>query len=394
MAYPLFLNDIVKLGAHPSDSLHRSKVMLTESSPERLKFLLYFAGRLKLLSPIGKGWRKGENFQSFLKEEPGQLWKQFFDVFMEDNGWDELPMVIKLKTMGDRPCPSEVRKFLLESLKEGETYQEFSLRLKEENHNFYRRGGTWLIRREKRKPDWEELEGRIINLFLRELKWLSILKDGEAVEFTEEGKALLEGKAPSLTREKPLVKPDFEVLLPFNADQEDLFFLETIAEPVSVQGLYIYRITRESILRALERGAKAKEILEYLNAWGPVPENIRENILRWGARFSKIRLRFGIILEVEDSPLLQELMHIKKLKQVMTPINSRYALVNVEDIDEVRKALRSGDYYAEVPPSWEGKKILFLTPEEARALKRVLSQSLEELNYPLNLIIEEVLEKI
>ncbi len=394
MVYPLFINDIVKLGAHPSDSLHRSRVMLTDPSPERLKFLLYFAGRLKLLSPIGKGWRRGEKFQAFLREDPGRWWSEFFRVFMKEDGWDELPMVVKLKTMGARPCPSEVRRFLLKNLREGETSGEFSRRLKEENPNFYRRTGNWIIRRERRRPEWEELEGRIINLFLRELKWLSILKDGDSVEFTGEGRALLEGKIPELKREKPLVKPDFEVLLPLNAEQEALFFLETVAEPVSAQGFYIYRITRESILGAMEKGTKAKEILRQLGSWGPVPENIRENILRWGARFSKIRLRFGIILEVEDSPLLQELMHIKKLRQVMTPINSRYALVNVEDIEEVRKALRSGDYYAEVPSSWEGKRILFLSPEEARALKRVLSQSLEELKFPLNLIIEEVLEKI
>ncbi|GEM_PF-2487972 len=394
MAYPLFINDIVKLGAHPSDSIHRSRVVLTDPSPDRLKFIVHFASSLGLLASFGKGWRKGEKFEAFLRDDPALWWKRFFQSFVEDDGWDELPMVVKLKTMGERPCPSRVRKFLLESLKEGETPGEFSSRLREENPEFYRKGGTWTIRRERRTPEWEELEERVINLFLKELKWLSILKDGEVVEFTEGGKSILEGKVPKLTQEKPLVKPDFEVLAPFNTYPGELFFLENIGEPVSSEGVYIYRITRESILKALEGGLKAREVLDRMETWGPVPDNIRENILRWGARFSKIRLRFGVILEVEDSPLLQELMHIKKLRQVMTPINSRYAFLNVEKVEEVREILRSGDYYAEIPPGWEGKKILFLTEEEAGTLKRVLRESIEGLKFPFNLIIEEVLEKL
>ncbi len=394
MAYPLFLNDIVKLASHSADSPHRLRTPLSSSSAERLKFLIFLAEKLGILSSMGNGWRAGKRFSQFLEGEPGLWWKEFYDAFLREDEWDELPLVVKLKSMGERPSPSQARAFILKNLREGETQEEFSLRLKRKFPDFYRRSGTWKLRKGGITPSWEELEGRIISMIIRELQWINVLHQGESINFTEGGKALKKGEIPELSVERPLAKPDFEVIAPLNVHHRDIFFLEKVAEPLSAQQVYTYRLSRDSVMKAMESGMKPGEIVERMEEWSPLPENLRENILRWGARFSKIKLRFGVVIEVEDPHLLQELMHLRRLKDLLIPLSPKYALTKTENMEEVRRLLRSGEYYAEIPREWDGKKLLFLSKEEAEALKKFLQPRVDELKFPYNVIIEEVMEKL
>ena len=394
MVYPLFLNDIIKLASHPSSPLHRLKTPLSNPSAERLKFIVFLAERLNVLSSMGTGWISGERFNELLEGKPGQWWAEFLNAFLEENDWDELALSVKLKSMGNRLSPSRARKFIIENIREGETAREFSSRLKEKAKDFYRKTGGWILKRQGREAEWEELEEKIIVAVIKELRWLAILKGEEPLAFTQEGKLLLEGKIPEVPLEKPLVKPDFEIIAPLNTHPGDIFFLEKVAEPVSSHGVYTYRITRDSVMRAIETGIETHRIVKRLEEWGTVPENLRDNILQWGARFSRIKLRFGVVIEVEEPHLLKELMHISKLKGLILPLNSKYALVRTENLEEVRRILRTGEYYSEVPGEWDGKRIVFLTSKQAEALKKFLKERVEELKFPFNVIIEEVIEKL
>ena len=87
-------------------------------------------------------------------------------------------------------------------------------------------------------------------------------------------------------------------------------------------------------------------------------------------------------------------MHISKLRELLLPLNSKYALVKTENLEEVRRILRTGEYYSEVPREWDGKRIVFLTSKQAEALKKFLKERVEKLKFPFNVIIEEVIEKL
>ena len=101
-----------------------------------------------------------------------------------------------------------------------------------------------------------------------------------------------------------------------------------------------------------------------------------------------------MVIEVEAPHLLQELMHLRRLKDLLIPLSPKYALTKTENMEEVRRLLRSGEYYAEIPREWDGKKFLFLSKEEAEALKKFLQHRVDELKFPYNVIIEEVMEKL
>jgi len=394
MDYPLIINDIVRLGAHPSDFFHRAKNLNINYPKKKLDFILSIANEAELLSVAGKGWRKGKRFSQLLKGNVGRYWYLLYSTFLETESWDELPLVVNLKSMGERETPGGARKFVISELQEGEPKEAFKRRLREKYPEFYRKGGVWKLRREKRTPEWEELEGPLIDLILKELEWLNILDSGEKIKFTQAGKDIIKGKIPDFIFEKPVVKPDYEVIARVKIHPGDLYFLERVAEPVSCDGIYIYRISRQSVLSLIEKGQKPEDILKAMRNWGELPVNLEENIKTWGARFSKLKLKFGIVVEFESTYLLKEVLQIKEIGEILRPVGEKTAIAKVEDMAKLKKLLRSNDYYAEVPRKWESKKILYLNEEERKVLKKVLTDSLEELKFPYNLTIEEIIDKL
>ncbi len=393
MDYPLIINDIVRLGAHPSDFLHRDKNLILNLSEDRFEFVLSLAEEAGLLSTVGKGWRKGENFTELIEGKVGKYYNQLISVFLNSQRWDELPHIIRLKAMGEREAPNKARTFLFSSLREGERRAAFIRRIREENPNFYRKGGIWKLRRERKKPLWDELETKLIDLFLKELEWLNVIKNDENIEFSSLGKEIMNGREPEFQFEKPLVKPDYEVVAGFAIHPKSLYFLETIAEPVSCDGIYIYRISKETITNIIEKGMNPKEILKILKSWG-APDNLKENIKIWGARFSKIKLRFGGIIEFEDPYLMKEILGIEGIKDIIKPIDEKYGLITIDNLEKLKKHLKAENYYAEIPKSWKVKKILYLSEEEKEVLKGILSKLSPELNFPFNVVIEEILERL
>jgi len=393
MDYPLIINDIVRLGAHPSDFLHRDKNLILNLSEDRFEFVLSLAEEAGLLSTVGKGWRKGENFDELIEGKVGKYYNQLISVFLNSQRWDELPHIIRLKAMGEREAPNKVRISLFSSLREGEPRSDFIRRIREENPDFYRKGGIWKLRRERKEPLWDELETKLIDLFLKELEWLNVIKNDKNIEFSSLGKEIMNGREPEFQFEKPLVKPDYEVVAGFAIHPKSLYFLETIAEPVSCDGIYIYRISKETITNVIEKGMNPEEILKILKSWG-IPDNLKENIKIWGARFSKIKLRFGGVIEFEDPYLMKEILGIEGIKDIIKPIDEKYGLVAIDNLEKLKKCLRAENYYAEIPRSWKIKKILYLSEEEKEVLKGILSNLSPELNFPFNVVIEEILERL
>lgn len=394
MDYPLILNDIIRLGAHPSDFFHRAKHLNFNYSKERFDFILTLAQESELLSIAGKGWRKGRNFEDLLRGNVGKYWKILFETFLTTDAWDELPLVIKLKAIGNREPPSNTRRLIINNLRDGEKRSEYIERIRNNFPDFYRKGGLWKLRRERREPTWEELEEPLINLILKELEWLNLLRPGEVIEFTPSGKEIIKGKELKFFFEKPVVKPDYEIIAGIKTHPRDLFFLERIAEPISCDGIYIYRISKETVISLIEKGLKANEILKSMESWGELPDNLRENIKIWGARFTKIKLRFGIMVEFENSYLMKEVMKLEGMKEILKPVGERFAIARIEDIEKLKKLLRAGDYFAEIPGKWSTKKILYLNNEEKEVLKKVLQDATENLKFPFNVIIEEIIERL
>ncbi len=80
--------------------------------------------------------------------------------------------------------------------------------------------------------------------------------------------------------DKFIVETNFEIIVEPFIRPDIIFWLALIAEPLTIQTISIFRITKESIYRSFAYGIKKDEILEFLTSHSrhPVPEIVSEGI--------------------------------------------------------------------------------------------------------------------
>ena len=148
-----------------------------------------------------------------------------------------------------------------------------------------------------------------------------------------------------------MVQPDFEVIVYLdNVAPMQLSFLERIAERVQIQShMARYRLTRESVYQALERGVVLDDLLNSLTTGAGValPQNVSATLRDWGAQRDKVTLyRFARLLEL-PSQMARDALLSNGIAG--TPIGERYIRVGEENIT-TRKAIKI-DYTMPLPPA-------------------------------------------
>ncbi len=398
MTFPVFLHDVARLGAHPHDlfSQHQRRTVINHSKVY-LEFILTLANELELLVKYERGWGKGRKFDELLQGDVVELWQRFYRTFMSSKEWDELRYVIKLSSIGERMEPAKVRQFVLEQAMGTDSFEKLVEKVQSSMPEFYRKldDPNWKVRREKRNPSWEELELPLLKIVLDELAWLGIvsLENGQ-IKLTPEGKKLVDGDRPSISLAKPVVKPDYEIIVPKNVHPSIIYFLEKIGDRSSEDSVFIYRIDSFTIQRAIESGMDTKQILEEMESWGLLPQNVTENVKTWASRFSRIKMRFGVLMEFEEPSLMKEVLSSRSLEKYIQPITDRLALVKASDMKKVVDLLKVKGYFTEVPKEWTEKRVLFLSREEALLLEKVLESVKYELKFPQNTIVDDIIERL
>jgi hypothetical protein len=177
-----------------------------------------------------------------------------------------------------------------------------------------RRG--WLTHRE----GWYMVEGGFIRSMLIEpLYWLGLVHIGQyggttAFKFATTAVTIMQG-GPLLDQEEPagrlLVQPNFELVALAPVAEGLLVTLDGFAERISLEHVAQYHLSRNSVTRAIQRGAKVATIIETLTraADGEIPQNIRYSLEEWERQARRVEIWPEVtLLEVAESTLLDELM--------------------------------------------------------------------------------------
>ena len=161
----------------------------------------------------------------------------------------------------------------------------------------------------KQRQEWLKCERQWLEKALTTwLYYLGIielgLSEGKPVSFrlTPLGKQVLHPELEERARESNssspqptwIVQPNFEIVVYLSAiNSQQLAFLERHAERVKVeQHVAIYRLTRESVYHALEKGSSLTELLEQLQVGAsvPLPQNVEVDLRSWGQLREEISL--------------------------------------------------------------------------------------------------------
>lgn len=140
-------------------------------------------------------------------------------------------------------------------------------------------------------------------------------EDGPAFCITEAGRAMIGGGGPtpddSATRF--LLQPNFELLVPRNVAPSLLWELEDVSELVQPDQMMIYRLTKQSVYRALTCGWTGEKIIDFLatHSRSGIPQNVRCDLQEWCALYGRVRFEEVCLLRC-DSPALAELIRASR----------------------------------------------------------------------------------
>lgn len=168
---------------------------------------------------------------------------------------------------------------------------------------------------------WLQVEGEFVHLvLLGPLHWLGLIdvEGGDEVHafcLTAIAGHLLHGLAePPEPPSRPLrVQGTFEVFCPKDAPLLAQYQIARIAELAGDDGVAIYRLTRRSILTALENGMTVGEVLQMLETFGrePVPQAVARYINEWAGHIGELRLEEVALLRADDPIHLLEVRRDK-----------------------------------------------------------------------------------
>ncbi|HOS96168.1 MAG TPA: helicase-associated domain-containing protein [Deltaproteobacteria bacterium] len=113
--------------------------------------------------------------------------------------------------------------------------------------------------------------------------------------------ALKTGRTEAATHhysEEAIIQPTMEILVPFDFDTVDLLNVGEVADLVQADMMSIYRLTRESVFRALQEGWSVERIMGFLERISrhSLPENVRVNIAGWARLHTEAHIIKGTFL--------------------------------------------------------------------------------------------------
>jgi len=115
------------------------------------------------------------------------------------------------------------------------------------------------------------------------------------------------------------VQGTFEVLVPATVDPSILWHLEHMADLAKPDQMLIYRITRQSVYRALVRGMGARDIMDFLETYSrnPLPQNVRYSVEEWCRGYGRLEFIDAVVLRCETEDLANQVKALKRLQPII-----------------------------------------------------------------------------
>jgi len=181
-------------------------------------------------------------------------------------------------------------------------------------------------------------------------------KDGEpCFRISPLGDAMIRDAEPvSLSERYPehkgsfVVQPNYEIVAAVK-DMDPLMTvpLESFAERVSVSHVMVYRLTRDSFLRAMQEGRNADIFIDFLlnNSREPLPENVLVTLKDWRGGAKQVRLRTWHVIEADDPLVIAELEHHRRWREKLNTIDIHKA-IRYQGMSraEIKRALEKDGY--------------------------------------------------
>jgi len=143
------------------------------------------------------------------------------------------------------------------------------------------------------------------------------------------------------------VQPDFEIVALPGTPPAIRWELEMVAEHVRTDHVYVYRLTRESVQRALENGRQVGDIVRLLrrHAKYGVPEHVAGAVEQWGNEFGRVRLEAVTLLRCRSGQIAEEIGSNFRFAPFLSErIGETDWIVRTDQVAELMKILAKNGY--------------------------------------------------
>jgi hypothetical protein len=297
---------------------------------------------------------------------PQEFAKRLFDDYAKENGIREFNYVPYIKVYGGEGWVKwdNCRKLVFELLKScpmgvfvkfkdfnkyaniflGDIFRQVincSILIKEANFSYTPWGNY--------RPDWDECEAQLIRIILSFLSTIGIIDIAytqniprvkysyddfyvgiAGFRITKLGAWILgmvdkyDGTAEVITQNavgELLVLPDYSIVISGLKCriEHEAFLSQFLTKISSDENAAIYKLDFKSIVRAYGNEITPLKIKKYLkNASNkPLPVNVERILSDWQTKVGRVKIREVTVLETDDALLLEEIKHIKAMKDII-----------------------------------------------------------------------------
>lgn len=147
------------------------------------------------------------------------------------------------------------------------------------------------------------------------------------------------------------VQSNFEILVPCTVAPSILWSVDAFAELIKPDQMMVYRLTRNSVYRAMLHSYRPETIQEFLDIHSktPVAQNVAYSISHWGTSYGRIEFQETILMKCDTEELADELMLHPKIRPfIKQKVGPCYLTVNSESYDQLIAALADEGYMPKV----------------------------------------------
>jgi len=148
------------------------------------------------------------------------------------------------------------------------------------------------------------------------------------------------------------VQSNFEILVPCTIAPKILWSIDAFAELHKPDQMMVYKLTRNSVYRAMLHSLTPQRIEEILfrHSKTPVAQNVTYSVSHWGTSFGRIEFQETILVKCDTEELTDELLLYPKVKQyVKKRVGPNYFCVDGADYDSLVAVLADEGYMPKVP---------------------------------------------
>lgn len=138
-----------------------------------------------------------------------------------------------------------------------------------------------------------------------------------------------------------IVQPDFEVLIPPDVLYTVRWVLAECAELLQTDTMWSFRLTREMLVHASERGMPPEEAIAWIkeHALGGLPSVVELSLAQWGKSIGRTSLSEVILLTCQTEEDGAAIAAHPRLQSSLKRIGPLHFLVAPESVEQMRKEL-------------------------------------------------------